>query len=118
MSLTVSFQKMDLDLGAVIIDTELTRLGANCFGAKVQGHFLRVIDVSAYVAWTWHELGAVDLGAELDTICYGAELLKLTHFNFYHDLDIEKCGKLRVFTVTCCLITENNIEILKIKKII
>ena len=70
------------------IDAELTRLGANFFGAEVQGHFLRVVDVAVCVARTWHELGAVDLGAN----CYGAELWKLTNSNFYHDLDIEKCG--------------------------
>jgi hypothetical protein len=58
----VSFQKMDLGLGAVIIDAKL--------GAEVQGHFLRVVDVTAYVTRTWHELGAVDLGVN----CYGSEL--------------------------------------------
>ena len=74
---------MDPDLSAVIIGAELTRLGANCFGAEVQGHFLCVVDVAACVARTWHELGAVDLDAEL---------WKLINFNFYHDLDIEKYG--------------------------
>ena len=49
----------------VIIGAELTRLGANCFGAEVQGYFLHVVDVAACVARTWHELDAVDLGAEL-----------------------------------------------------
>ena len=38
------------------------------------------------------ELGAVDLGAEFDANYYGAKLWKLINFNFYHDLDIEKCG--------------------------
>ena len=51
------------DLGAVTIGAELTRLGANSFDAKVQGHFLRVVDMATCVARTWHELGAVDLGA-------------------------------------------------------
>ena len=76
---------MDPDLSAVIIGAELTRLGANCFGAEVQGHFLRVVEVAACVARTWHELGVVD---------FDAELWKLINFNFYHDLDIEKCGQL------------------------
>jgi len=49
------------------------------------GQFLGVADVAACVARMWHELGAVDLGAN----CYGAELWKLTNFNFYHDLDID-----------------------------
>ena len=80
----VSFlKKIHSDLGAVTIGVELTRLGANCFGVEVQGHFLRVVDVAACVARTWHELGAK---------IYGAELWKLINFNFYHDLDIEKCG--------------------------
>jgi len=83
MSLTVSFQKIDPNLGTVTIGAELTRLGANCFGAEVQGHFLRVVDVAACVARTWHELGAN---------YYGAELWKLINFNFYHDFDIEKYG--------------------------
>ena len=74
------------------IDAELTRLVTNCFGAEVQGHFLRVVDVAACVARTWHELGAVDLGAELGANYYSADLWKLTNFNFYHDLDIEKYG--------------------------
>ena len=69
------------------IGAELTRLCANCFGAEVQGHFLRVVDVAACVARTWHKLGVVDLDAELS-----AEIWKLINFNFYHDLDIEKCG--------------------------
>jgi hypothetical protein len=65
----------------------LAPLGANCFGAEVQGHFLRVVDVGASV-----ELGAMDLGAELSANfyaaelganCYGAELWKLTNLNFY-----------------------------------
>ena len=76
----------------MIIDVELTRLGVNCFGAEVQGHFLRIVDVAACVARTWHELGTVDLGAvDLDAEL-GAELWKLINFNFYHDFDIEKCG--------------------------
>jgi hypothetical protein len=61
-------------------------------GPEVQGHFLRVVDVAVCVARTWHELGAVDLGAELGANCYGAELWKLTNLNFYHNLDIEKCS--------------------------
>jgi len=78
----------------VTIGAELTRLGA-------KGHFLRVVDVAACVAQTWHELGAVDLSAELSAVdlgaelganYYGTELWKLIDFNFYHDLDIEKCG--------------------------
>ena len=92
--LIVFFQKINLDLGAVTIGTKLTRLGAKAIGVEVQGHFLRVVDVAAYVARTWHELGAVDLGAKLDANYYGAELWKLINFNFYHDLDIEKCGGL------------------------
>ena len=92
MSLTVSFQKIDPNLGTVTIGAELTRLGANCFGAEVQGHFLRVVDVAACVARTWHELGAVDLSAELGANYYSAELWKLINFNFYDNLDIEKCG--------------------------
>ena len=47
------------------IGAELTRLGANCFGVEVQGHFLRVVDVAACVVRTWHELGANYYGAEL-----------------------------------------------------
>ena len=49
----------------VIIGAELTRLGANCFGAEVQGHFLHVVDVAVYVAQTWHELSVN---------CYGVDL--------------------------------------------
>ena len=73
------------------IGAELTRLGANCFGAEVQGHFPCVVGVAACVARMWHELGAVDLGAELgavdlgaelDVNYYGAELWKLINFNF------------------------------------
>ena len=83
------------------IGAELTRLDAKAIGAEVKGHFLRVIDAVACVARTWHELGAVDLSAEVSVVdlgaevsanYYGAELSKLTNFNFYHDLDIEKCG--------------------------
>ena len=37
-------------------------------------NFLCVVDVVAWVAQTWHELGAVDLGAELGANYYGAEL--------------------------------------------
>ena len=62
---------MDPDLSAVIIGAELTRLGANCFGAEVQGHFLRVVDVAACVARTWYELGAVDLDAKLGVVDLG-----------------------------------------------
>jgi hypothetical protein len=58
----------------VIIGAKLTRLGANCFDAEVHGHFLRVVDVAACVARTWHELGAMDLGAKLGANCYDAEL--------------------------------------------
>jgi len=85
----------------VTIDAELTPLGTKAIGPEVQGHFLRVVDTAAYVARTWHELGAIDLGAELSVVdldaelganYYGAELWKLTNFNFHHDLDIEKCG--------------------------
>ena len=74
MSLTVSFQKIDPNLGTVTIGAELTRLGANCFGAEVQGHFLRVVDVAACVARTRHELGSVDLGAELGAIFSDVDL--------------------------------------------
>ena len=56
------------------IDAELTRLGANCFGAVVQGHFLSVVDVAVCVARTWHELGAVDLDVELGANYYSADL--------------------------------------------
>ena len=56
---------MDPDLSAVIIGAELTRLGANYFGAEVQGHFLHVIDVAIYVARMWYELGIN---------CYGVDL--------------------------------------------
>ena len=56
------------------IDAEFTRLYANCFGAEVQSHFLRVVDVATCVARTWHELGTVDLGAELGANYYVAEL--------------------------------------------
>ena len=52
--IAVSFRKMDPDLDAVIISAKLTR------GVEVQGHFLRVVDVAACVARTWHELGAVE----------------------------------------------------------
>ena len=74
------------------IGAELTR-----FGAKVHGQFLRVVDVAACVARTWRELAAVDLGvkihgAELGANYYSAELWKLINFNFYHDLNMEKCG--------------------------
>jgi hypothetical protein len=44
------------------------------FGVEVQGYFLRVVDVAVCVVRTWHELGAVDLGAKLGANCYGAEL--------------------------------------------
>ena len=63
-------------LDVMFIGVELTRLGVNCFGVEVQGHFLRVVDVAACVARTWHELGAK---------IYGAELWKLINFNFYHE---------------------------------
>jgi hypothetical protein len=53
----------------VIIGAELTRFGANCFGAEVQGYFLGVADVANCVARMCHELGVIDLGAKL-----GAEL--------------------------------------------
>ena len=43
-------------------------------GVEVRGHFLHVVDVAAYVTRTWHELGPVDLGAELGANYYGAEL--------------------------------------------
>ena len=56
------------------IDAEFTRLGAKAIGAEVQGHFLRVVGVAACVARTWHELGAVDRGAELGAVDLGAEL--------------------------------------------
>ena len=58
----------------MIIDVELTRLGVNCFGAEVQGHFLCVVDVAACVARTWHELGAKIYGAELGANYYDTEL--------------------------------------------
>ena len=38
------------------------------------------------------ELDAVDLDVELDANYYSAELWKLINFNFYDNLDIEKCG--------------------------
>ena len=57
-SLAVSFQQIDRDLSAMTISTKLTRLDAKCFGAEVQSHFLRVVDVIACVTLTWHELGA------------------------------------------------------------
>ena len=56
------------------IGTELTRVGVNCFGAEVQGHFLRDVDVATCVAQTRHGLGVVDLGAELGTIFSGVDL--------------------------------------------
>ena len=56
------------------IGAELTCLDTNCFGAEIQGHFLRAVDVAACMAWTWHELGAVDRGAELGAVDLGAEL--------------------------------------------
>ena len=60
------------DLGAVTIGAELTRLGAKIHGAEVQGYFMRVVDMAAYVARMWHELGAVDLGAEFGlALSYG-----------------------------------------------
>jgi hypothetical protein len=62
----------------VTIDAELTRLGANCFSAEIQGYFLGVADVANCVARMCHELGAVDLGAKL-----GAELWKLTNLIFF-----------------------------------
>ena len=73
--LAVSFQKkIDLDLGAVTIGAELTRLGANGFGVEVQDHFLRVVDVSACVTRTCHKLGVMDLGVELDILYFDVEL--------------------------------------------
>ena len=82
-ALTVSFQKIDPDLGAVTI------------GAELQGHVLCVVDVATCVARMCPELGPVDLGAnyydaELGANCYGTELWKLINLNFYHDLDIKK----------------------------
>ena len=74
MSLTVSFQKIDPNLGTMTIGAELIRLAVNCFGAEVQGHFLRVVDVAACVARTRHELGSVDLGAELGAIFSNVDL--------------------------------------------
>ena len=74
------------------IGAELTRLGAKCFDAEVHGYFLRVVDVAACVARTSHEFSVVDLGADFGAVDLGAELWKLINFNFYHDLDIEKCG--------------------------
>jgi len=41
----------------------------------------------------WYELDDVVLGVNY----YGAELWKLINLNFYHDLDIEKCGQLYSF---------------------
>ena len=78
-------QKMTLNLGVNYFSAETCKLDAKTIGAEVQGHFLRVVDVAICVARTWHELGAEDLGAEL---------WKLTKFNFYCDLDIKKCGYL------------------------
>ena len=72
--LPVPFQKIDSYLGVVIIGAEFTRLSANCFGAEVQGHFLRVVNVAACVARTRHELGAVYLGAEVGAVDLDAEL--------------------------------------------
>ena len=43
-------------------------------GVEVQGYFLRVVDVAACVARTQHELGAVNLGAELDAIFSSVDL--------------------------------------------
>jgi len=58
----------------VTIGAQLTHVGVNCFGAEVQGHFLRDVDVATCVAQTRHELGVVDLGAELGVVDLGAEL--------------------------------------------
>ena len=56
------------------IGAELTRVGVNCLGAEVQGHFLRDVYVATCVAQTRHELGAVDPGAKLGTIFPGVDL--------------------------------------------
>jgi len=66
MSLTVFFQKIDHDLGAVTFGTELTRLGASVPDAELLGS---VGDMAA-----GDELGVVDLGAELGARLTGAEL--------------------------------------------
>jgi hypothetical protein len=49
MSLPVRFQKMDHQLGAFVISTKITRLGASAFGAKVLAHV--GIDVDVVLAW-------------------------------------------------------------------
>ena len=56
------------------IGAELTRVGVNCLGAEVQGHFLRDVDVATCVAQTRHGLGVVDLGAELGVVDLDAKL--------------------------------------------
>jgi hypothetical protein len=59
------FQNIDPRLGAVTTGTEVARLGAMITGAEVQGYFLSVVDVTAYVTQTWHELSAVEHGWEM-----------------------------------------------------
>ena len=54
----------------MIIGTEFTRLGANCFGVEVRDHFRRVVDVTACVTQTWYELDGVDL----DVVDLGVEI--------------------------------------------
>jgi hypothetical protein len=61
MFLTIFFQKINPDLGAVIIDAKLTRLAPRSRA---------IFYVSLTWLLTWHELGAVDLGIN----CYGTEL--------------------------------------------
>jgi hypothetical protein len=57
MSLTVSFQKIDPMLGAIIIGAEPVCAGANNIGACLP-------DVDAWLAVTCQGVGALDLGAD------------------------------------------------------
>jgi hypothetical protein len=72
--LEVSSHFLDPELGAVAIGAEITRLGAIVINAEVQGYFLRSVDVAACKAWTWHRLGAVDIGVELGATSPGTNL--------------------------------------------
>jgi hypothetical protein len=58
MSLSVSFQKMDPYLGAVIIRAELVCVGANIIGVHTSD-----VGIPGNLRGTY--LGAIDLGAEV-----------------------------------------------------
>jgi hypothetical protein len=63
------FQKMDPGLGVIHAGTKVTQLSAVNVGAKPPYHLAD----DAELALTWQHLGAVTIGARLDTIVIGAK---------------------------------------------